>query len=83
MVELEKVTSGEEMDELKSYIQEHQQTTGSKVAEAVLEDWPTKVEHFVKVMPTDYKQVLEQVKSSPISDDGAGADEEEQKRQYS
>merc|ERR1711988_296122 len=43
MVELEKVTSGEEMDELKSYIQEHQQTTGSKVAEAVLEDWPTKV----------------------------------------
>merc|ERR1711871_1222321 len=77
MVELEKVTSGEEMDELKSYILEHQQTTGSKVAESVLEDWPTKVEHFVKVMPTDYKQVLEQVKSSPISDDGGGADEEE------
>ena len=60
MVELEKVETGEEMDELKGYILEHHQLTGSAIAAAVLEDWPSKVSEFVKVMPTDYKRVLEE-----------------------
>merc|ERR1712146_828701 len=62
MVELERVETGEEMDELKSYILEHQLLTGSQVAADVLEDWPSKVNEFVKVMPKDYKRVLEEMK---------------------
>ena len=64
MVELERVETGQEMDELKSYILEHQLLTGSTVAAAVLEDWPSKVGEFVKVMPKDYKRVLEEMKAA-------------------
>lgn len=81
MVELEQVTSGAEMDELKAYILEHQQLTGSVVAGQVLEGWPSHVAHFVKVMPTDYKRVLEEMKSSPLSSD-SGDGQQEDKKQF-
>ncbi|MSR14482.1 MAG: glutamate synthase large subunit [Gammaproteobacteria bacterium] len=36
----------------------HEKYTGSKVAKALLMDWPHAREQFVKVMPRDYKAVL-------------------------
>jgi glutamate synthase (NADPH/NADH) large chain len=37
----------------------HQAETGSAVAERLVSNWESEAGHFVKVMPTDYKRVLE------------------------
>ena len=47
----------QEIAELKVLIQEHFEHTGSDVAEELLADWESAVSRFVKVMPTDYKQM--------------------------
>jgi glutamate synthase domain-containing protein 3 len=44
---------------LRDLLVRHQAETGSEVAERLLSDWDVQVGHFVKVMPTDYKRVLE------------------------
>ncbi len=38
----------------------HREETGSEVADRLLEDWDMIRYRFVKVMPRDYKRVLEQ-----------------------
>jgi glutamate synthase domain-containing protein 3 len=58
MVGLERVESTLEQDELKSFITEHIQFTGSPVGDSILSNFSTEVKHFVKVMPHDYKRVL-------------------------
>jgi glutamate synthase domain-containing protein 2/glutamate synthase domain-containing protein 1/glutamate synthase domain-containing protein 3 len=45
---------------LHDLVAEHEARTGSPVAAALLRDWPAALERFVKVMPTDYKRVLEE-----------------------
>ena len=60
-VELEKITSPEEEAEIREMIQHHFNYTGSEVAREVLENWQTYVQQCVKVMPTDYKRVLQQL----------------------
>ncbi len=60
MVALERVESEGDIAELKELIEKHQRYTGSTVAERVLGDWPRALERFVKVMPLDYKRVLEE-----------------------
>jgi len=59
-VELESVEDAEDIAELQSLIEEHAERTGSTVAEEVLENWDMTLGQFVKVMPTDYKRVLEE-----------------------
>jgi len=58
MVELGPV-EGVYADELKSYVEKHLARTESDVAAALLADWDSAVGDFVRVMPTDYKAVLE------------------------
>ena len=60
LVELEKVDTPEARDELRGMIDNHRRYTGSTVAEAILERWDKAVDEFVKVMPIDYKRVLEE-----------------------
>ncbi len=62
MVELEKVTDNEDIQELLSLIEEHGKLTGSTVAYGILDDWENALNDFIKVMPTDYKRVLEERK---------------------
>ena len=57
-VDLEGVEDPSDIAELRRLIELHRQYTGSSVAARVLEDWPTALAQFVKVMPTDYKRVL-------------------------
>ena len=64
MVELEKVTDQEDIEELRSLIEEHGKLTGSTVAKVILDDWENALNDFVKVMPTDYKRVLEERKKA-------------------
>jgi glutamate synthase (NADPH/NADH) large chain len=59
MVELEEVVEEQDLAELLEMIEQHAQLTNSEVARRILQDWPGITSQFVKVMPTDYKRVLE------------------------
>ncbi|MEZ5561013.1 MAG: glutamate synthase large subunit [Pseudomonadales bacterium] len=59
MVELDALDIGAEMDEVRSMIERHAELTGSTVAGHILENWERATRQFVKVMPTDYKRVLQ------------------------
>ena len=69
MVALEKVETDEDITELRTLIEKHLDHTGSTAAAQVLEEWEATLPKFVKVMPTDYKRVLEEQKVKA----GAGA----------
>ncbi len=60
LVELEPVIAREDIEELRAMITEHHEATDSTVAERLLADWDAALGQFVKVMPTDYKRVLEE-----------------------
>ena len=56
--------SFEEIDEadaaeLRALVAEHAERTGSEVARRLLADWEASLERFVKVMPDDYRRVLD------------------------
>ncbi|WP_405134087.1 glutamate synthase large subunit [Nocardia sp. NBC_01388] len=57
MVDLEGLTA-DESAALRDIIAQHRDETGSAVADRILIDWSQQVNHFVKVMPRDYKKVL-------------------------
>ena len=62
MVELEKLQDPEELEQVWKLIQRHQLYTGSSRAARILAHWPELAPKFVKVMPRDYKRVLETLK---------------------
>ncbi|KAG0231819.1 glutamate synthase [NADH] [Actinomortierella wolfii] len=59
MVELETVHDSAEISWLKELIEDHWQYTGSLLAERVVKSFYEYLPRFVKVMPSDYKKVLE------------------------
>ena len=63
LVNLEKVEAEEDIVELRELIEKHQNYTDSDVAADVLDRWDECLPQFVKVMPTDYKRVLEAMKA--------------------
>ncbi len=74
MVELEKLEKKEEIDFVKGMIERHAQYTGSQRAKQVLGLWADMTPQFVKVIPKDYKRVLqslERIKSSGLSGEQA------------
>ena len=60
MVELGKVTDPREIAALRGLIEDHRHYTGSEVADRVLHDFHHLLPLFVRVMPLDYKRVLEE-----------------------
>jgi glutamate synthase domain-containing protein 3 len=64
MVVLEQLVEDDDIDEVKILIEKHLKYTGSTVAKILLDDWQSSVGQFVKVMPTDYKRVLEERKTA-------------------
>ncbi|MBX3432002.1 MAG: glutamate synthase subunit alpha [Pirellulales bacterium] len=67
MVELEDVVDESDVEELKTMIELHHNSTDSAVAADVLDRWDETLPQFVKIMPTDYKRVLleRQAKQQP------------------
>ncbi len=63
MVALEPMEADEDIAELKTLIEKHQKYTGSTVAAAILKNWATELPRFKKVMPTDYKRALSEMKA--------------------
>ena len=43
-------------------MERHLEYTGSTVAAGLLKDWPKAASKFVKVMPRDYRRVLEEMR---------------------
>jgi len=62
MVELEKVSTAEDKKLLHEMITAHFMCTGSRNAKRVLDSWDAILPKFAKVMPVDYKRVLEERK---------------------
>ncbi|HMA63130.1 MAG TPA: glutamate synthase large subunit [bacterium] len=61
MVILESVWKQEDKDILKKLITKHNQYTNSYQAEKILKNWDANHPLFVKVVPIDYKKVLERM----------------------
>jgi glutamate synthase (NADPH/NADH) large chain len=62
MVELE-VMEDDDKNEVRTMIERHFKFTGSDPAEWILENWEIAAGLFVKVMPKDYKAVLQKAKT--------------------
>lgn len=64
MVDLENLEDPEEIREIHEMITKHRQYTESKRAELVLASWESMSRKFVKVMPRDYKRVLQHIQNA-------------------
>ena len=73
MVGLEKLEDPEEIKDLKQLIQQHVDYTESAKGANVLADWNAMLPKFVKVMPKDYKRVLQAIKEA--LEDGLSGDD--------
>jgi len=62
MVGLEAVEDAEEEAGLRRMIERHAELTGSSRAQAILKNWDAMLPKFVKVLPKDYKRVLQALK---------------------
>ncbi|HEY7118112.1 MAG TPA: glutamate synthase large subunit [Tepidisphaeraceae bacterium] len=59
MVTLEKPDKPDDVATIRRLLENHVKFTDSPVAKAILADWDRELEYFVKVMPNDYRRVLE------------------------
>ena len=59
MVDLEKVASDEDNDTIRELLKNHVRFTQSPVAQRLLDRWGLYSQQFVKIMPKDYKRILE------------------------
>lgn len=49
----------EAIAELKTIIEKHYYYTNSEIAKNIVDNWETEVNNFIKIMPKDYKKVLQ------------------------
>jgi glutamate synthase (ferredoxin) len=73
MVSLEKLENADEIEALWKMIQRHQTYTRSVRAAEILASWGQLVPKFVKVMPKDYRRVLESLKR--VEESGLSGDQ--------
>lgn len=64
MVLLERVEDQSEAEELRGMIARHAELTGSTVGQRVLDGWQQNLAKFVRVIPKDYKRMLEQIRKA-------------------
>ncbi len=72
MVDLETLDD-DDLEWLRDMLVAHRDATDSAVAQRILADWPRQAGDFVKVMPRDYKRVLEAIAEAERT--GADVDE--------
>ncbi len=73
MVELSQLEDNEEITEVKAMIERHLKYTGSSVAGKILENWDNEVTKFVRVMPKDYKRMLQAIRK--VQEQGLSGEE--------
>ena len=68
MVEISLVDDKLDRKELHELIRQHYLYTGSSLARTLLDDWTRYVDDFIKVIPIEYKHVLEQERLRALSE---------------
>ena len=76
MVDLDPL-DGQDLDYLKAMITKHVEYTGSTRGREILDRWETEKSRFVKVMPTDYKRALAELRKLAAQDQTAAKHAEE------
>ena len=74
MVELESLEDAAEIAEVKVMVRRHEELTRSGLARQILDNWEETVHRFVKILPKDYKRMLqafEKVKQEGLSGEEA------------
>lgn len=66
MVDLETIESNESA-EVRQLLENHVRHTQSSVAQTLLEDWDSAMRQFVKVIPKDYKRVLQAIEDARVA----------------
>jgi glutamate synthase (ferredoxin) len=64
MVDLERLDEPDDVALLRDLLIQHAGYTGSTVAARLLSDWETSLTRFVKIMPSDYRRVLNERKQA-------------------
>ncbi|NEQ49583.1 MAG: glutamate synthase large subunit [Leptolyngbya sp. SIO3F4] len=64
MVDLERLEEAEEIADLREMIAKHHDYTDSLKAKTVLDDWEGCLPKFVKVIPRDYKRVIQSLRQA-------------------
>ena len=59
MVTLEPLAGSADADEVRELVERHRDRTGSERAAALLASWDTAVTRFVRVIPNDFRRVLD------------------------
>jgi glutamate synthase domain-containing protein 3 len=67
MVDLESIDD-DDVDVIQSLLRRHVEATGSERGQFVLENWDRLQSKFVKVLPRDYRRVLEARKKAAKTD---------------
>ena len=78
LVELSSIESIDDIKELQKLIGNHLQYTNSTIAEQILVNWQEYQSRFVKVIPLEYKKVLEEEKLQMISEKIAASEDNPQ-----
>lgn len=73
MVLLETINSEEELKGIKEMIEKHVTYTGSPQGKKILNDWEKYSQRFTRVIPEDYKQMLENIRKAHMA--GLSGDE--------
>ncbi|MFH1198074.1 MAG: glutamate synthase large subunit [bacterium] len=68
MVDLESVWDSKDKVFLRTMIEKHVKYTQSELAKSILNKWESSLPMFVKVIPIDYRKVLERMKLQEITD---------------
>ncbi len=75
LVSIEEVSDKEDISELREMIENHYKYTKSSRAEKILDNFDSEIKKFVKIIPFDYKKVINEIKKCV----GAGMSEEDAK----
>lgn len=76
MVELSLVEDLNDQKELTDLISRHYELTGSRIAEKILSDIERYMERFIKVIPYEYKKVLQEIQLEEINKKLAGVEKD-------
>jgi glutamate synthase (ferredoxin) len=59
MIQLFPLSDAKEIAEVRRLLERHVEYTGSSRARALLDEWETTVSRFIRIVPNDYRRVIE------------------------
>jgi glutamate synthase (NADPH/NADH) large chain len=66
MVELSLVETFEDINKVKQMVENHYKYTNSELAKTIVNDWGHYIGKFIKIIPYEFKKILEERKIADI-----------------